>query len=627
MASRVNLPKSQLIQHSCRLILCILIATIAGCGDSSNNSSFSAASQSSGMASAVFTVSWDEAQTPDGRSAARALDCAAAGIASVRCEVYDSAGQWLASGGPWACSLGSGTVTRIPSGAGRIFVVLAEAESATVIQQGQSGPIDLEPGDSNDAGEIKASLFKPVIEPVIAEGPIRLSWDPVQNAVSYRVLIASDEALDIESIIADRICTEPTLSLDEYSSEINYFWKVRAYDAFGNESADSNNETIVINDAPADLTPPETVIEGGPTGSIATDSVTFTFSGSDNVTPASGLEYSTYLLGRDGGWSGFSLAKTITYNDLPNGSYTFQVRARDYAGNEDPSPAVRAFQLVPDEYTLTVAKTGDGTGSVSSTPGGINCGNDCYENYQENTGVTLNAIASRTSVFKGWSGSCTRMNPCTVVMNQAHKVSADFAARYLLTVQGGSNGRGVVASNFGDINCSIDGLAETGACSRTYESNTSITLVADPTGGSVFTGWSGGGCGTANQCTVNMDQAQTITALFSIPGPPEISDIRYELGTESDKCIASNGSYFSGTTYTISFNYDDPDGDAHETNGAVVLRQAQDVTQWCSFHGDGFNGSIDCFLCSNFSSSTQATMSLVDGRENQSKTLTITVRK
>ena len=40
-------------------------------------------------------------------------------------------------------------------------------------------------------------------------------------------------------------------------------------------------------------------------------------------------------------------------------------------------------------YTLTVAKAGTGSGTVTSSPAGINCGADCSEPYNSGTVVTL----------------------------------------------------------------------------------------------------------------------------------------------------------------------------------------------------------------------------------------------
>jgi hypothetical protein len=71
---------------------------------------------------------------------------------------------------------------------------------------------------------------------------------------------------------------------------------------------------------------------------------------------------------------------------------------------------VVAPALAIDQFTLTVEKDGDGTGTVTSDDGQINCGADCEATYETATsgmlgpslGVTLTATPDEGSVFTGW---------------------------------------------------------------------------------------------------------------------------------------------------------------------------------------------------------------------------------
>ena len=172
----------------------------------------------------------------------------------------------------------------------------------------------------------------------------------------------------------------------------------------------------------------------------------------------------------------------------------------------------------PTKYTLDVIKTGTGSGTITSSPTGINCGSDCTQGYEAGTAVTLAATPTGSSTFTGWSGGgCSGTDPCTVTMNQARTVTANFTAPFTLTVQGGSNGTGFVSSNPSGISCSINGTTESGDCSQAYSSNTQVTLTPDPNGVSTFTGWSGGGCSGTSPCKVTMNQARTVTANFTAP--------------------------------------------------------------------------------------------------------------
>lgn len=56
------------------------------------------------------------------------------------------------------------------------------------------------------------------------------------------------------------------------------------------------------------------------------------------------------------------------------------------------------------EVVLNVDIAGEGGGSVTSAPEGIDCPDDCTEIFEEGTVVTLSAMADEVSVFTGWSG-------------------------------------------------------------------------------------------------------------------------------------------------------------------------------------------------------------------------------
>ncbi|MGE3297441.1 MAG: hypothetical protein AB7I68_08795 [Porticoccaceae bacterium] len=85
-------------------------------------------------------------------------------------------------------------------------------------------------------------------------------------------------------------------------------------------------------------------------------------------------------------------------------------------------------------FTLTVTKAGGGTGTVTSSPGGINCGTDCGESYASNTQVTLSAAAGGSSTFAGWSGACTGTGSCILNM------TANLTATATFNTSGGGGG-------------------------------------------------------------------------------------------------------------------------------------------------------------------------------------------
>jgi|GEM_PF-2744799 len=59
------------------------------------------------------------------------------------------------------------------------------------------------------------------------------------------------------------------------------------------------------------------------------------------------------------------------------------------------------------QYDLTVAKVGPGSGTVISSPSGIDCGSRCRASFPVGAKVMLTANANLGSVFSGWSGDCS----------------------------------------------------------------------------------------------------------------------------------------------------------------------------------------------------------------------------
>ena len=84
-----------------------------------------------------------------------------------------------------------------------------------------------------------------------------------------------------------------------------------------------------------DTTPPSTTIDSGPTGVVSSTGATFTFSSE------AGAAFECELDG--GGFAACTSPKT--YSGLAEGAHTFHVRARDAAGNADPTPAIRSWTV------------------------------------------------------------------------------------------------------------------------------------------------------------------------------------------------------------------------------------------------------------------------------------------
>ena len=172
---------------------------------------------------------------------------------------------------------------------------------------------------------------------------------------------------------------------------------------------------------------------------------------------------------------------------------------------------------------LSLYKSGDGLGTVVSSPTGINCTTTCPSSvayFTTGTTVTLTATPATSSTFVKWS-NCTPVtaNPrqCTVALNTAKVVTATFN-RPVLTVR--KAGVGLVVSSPAGIFCGAD-------CTEPYNRNTPVNLIAIPAIGFSFSGWSGciANPSFPQQCTVSMTASKLITASFSQGGAGNVGSV------------------------------------------------------------------------------------------------------
>jgi subtilisin family serine protease len=83
---------------------------------------------------------------------------------------------------------------------------------------------------------------------------------------------------------------------------------------------------------------------------------------------------------------------------------------------------------VPELASLCVQRSGSGSGSVSSSPAGLQCGSSCTEKVSPGTKQTLTATPAAGSTFAGWSGACTGTAACVVATSLGASVTARFDA-------------------------------------------------------------------------------------------------------------------------------------------------------------------------------------------------------
>lgn len=84
-------------------------------------------------------------------------------------------------------------------------------------------------------------------------------------------------------------------------------------------------------------------------------------------------------------------------------------------------------------FDLTVSLAGDGAGTVTSSPAGIDCPGTCAATYLDQEPVTLSAEASPGSFFAGWSGDCAGSGECLLVLSADRAAVATFLSESLFS--------------------------------------------------------------------------------------------------------------------------------------------------------------------------------------------------
>ena len=101
---------------------------------------------------------------------------------------------------------------------------------------------------------------------------------------------------------------------------------------------------------------PETILTGVPLSSTDATTAAFAFTGTDDVTAPGDLVFAWRLDNRPFGE--FSGSRSVTLRDLGDGGHTFEVVARDRAGNVDPTPATASFVLGVSRLALVEPEPG-----------------------------------------------------------------------------------------------------------------------------------------------------------------------------------------------------------------------------------------------------------------------------
>jgi len=209
----------------------------------------------------------------------------------------------------------------------------------------------------------------------------------------------------------------------------------------------------------------------------------------------------------------YPIGAVVTLQAVPQTGWSFAGWGGGVCGGLGPcsltmsAPRNVTASFVPASSLVQVTRSGSGTGTVTSSPPGINCGADCAEVYPAGTVVVLTATPQLGSTFAGWSGGgCSGTGTCAPSTATSVTVNAAFTLNlYPLAVN--VSGEGTVVSSPAGINCPGD-------CFESIAHGTPVTLTATPAAGWGFAGWSGSCGGSGPVCSFLMTSPRTTTATF-----------------------------------------------------------------------------------------------------------------
>ena len=211
-----------------------------------------------------------------------------------------------------------------------------------------------------------------------------------------------------------------------------------------------------------------------------------------------------------------SLTGDITMSPAISGSTPFTFTTRALSGGSpvlshtlnfvatDPAAANSttsgsAVVAVRGGPTLAVTLSGDGGGTVNSSPGGISCTTGtCNSSFAFGSTVNLVPVPNSTSTFGGWSGDCAGTGACVIGIQGARAVTATFSA-----ITDGNCG---AAANVATATTPSSGLCTTGTPTSVASGTTSFT-------------WQCTGGPGANTASCSAPRQYTATVTSGAAGP------------------------------------------------------------------------------------------------------------
>jgi len=278
-------------------------------------------------------------------------------------------------------------------------------------------------------------------------------------------------------------------------------------------------------------------------------SVAITFSVSMcNVTFAeSGLPSGTSWSAIFNGVTLSSTSTTITFQNIPPGSYSWSVSTPGAGSNSEYVPSPQAGSLTTPtvtsqaityalQYQVTFGVSPSGSGSTS--PAGSNW-------YNAGSSVSISESPNSGYVFSGWAASSGLTLSCSTCTSTTLTVGAS----------------GAVTANFVIPQCSVSfAVSPSGSGTTspsgtvTYNCGSAVGISASPTSGYVFSGWAASSgltvsCSTCVSTSLTVGATGAVTANFYQP----VTQYYLTMRVSGNGYVSPGSGYYnSGSTVTIT---------------------------------------------------------------------------
>jgi len=161
------------------------------------------------------------------------------------------------------------------------------------------------------------------------------------KASSSQVEYGLTSAYGLLTTLAPSLVLNHSVTITGLRPNTVYHFRLHSKDHVGNEGL-SLDQTFTT--PPDTMSPRASFTAGpGPNSTVCALPVTFTWSGSDDVTAATNLLFAAQI--DSAGFSAFSGLTSLTLSNLTEGTHVVFVKARDEAGNTDPNPTSLTFTL------------------------------------------------------------------------------------------------------------------------------------------------------------------------------------------------------------------------------------------------------------------------------------------